>query len=114
MSSVSEAEHVAPEVYEGGRPTPKSDLWAVGCNLYQLLSGLTPIGDRTVMGMKFQQLKCGSYSIPKVNFNCVPAKLLRQLLTYEPESRLDAQQTLQHEFFVAGKYFFNDIKVCII
>ncbi|MEI4273036.1 protein kinase [Klenkia sp. LSe6-5] len=35
-------EYLAPEVADGGEPTPASDLYAVGVVLYELVAGVTP------------------------------------------------------------------------
>jgi Protein kinase domain/NPCBM/NEW2 domain/PASTA domain len=35
-------EYLAPEVADGGQPTPASDLYAVGVMLYELVAGVTP------------------------------------------------------------------------
>lgn len=37
-------EYMAPELIRGDRPTPASDLYAVGIVLYELLTGITPFG----------------------------------------------------------------------
>jgi serine/threonine protein kinase len=34
--------YMAPELFQGKRPTPASDIWAVGVSLYQMLSGSVP------------------------------------------------------------------------
>ncbi|KAB2899961.1 MAG: serine/threonine protein kinase [Kofleriaceae bacterium] len=37
-------EYMAPEVIEGGPPTPRSDCYSVAAMLYELLTGATPFG----------------------------------------------------------------------
>lgn len=42
LSSCGTPEYMPPEVIAGARPTVASDLYAVGCVLYELLTGATP------------------------------------------------------------------------
>eukprot|EP00607_Mallomonas_marina_P010626 CAMPEP_0182422358 /NCGR_PEP_ID=MMETSP1167-20130531/8027_1 /TAXON_ID=2988 /ORGANISM="Mallomonas Sp, Strain CCMP3275" /LENGTH=232 /DNA_ID=CAMNT_0024600357 /DNA_START=450 /DNA_END=1145 /DNA_ORIENTATION=+ len=39
---VGTAEYLSPEILDGGRATPASDLWALGCLLYLLCIGCSP------------------------------------------------------------------------
>jgi serine/threonine protein kinase len=39
---VGTPDYMAPEVVTGGAATPASDLWALGCMLYQSAVGRTP------------------------------------------------------------------------
>jgi serine/threonine protein kinase len=38
--------YLAPELIEGGRATPASDIYALGCLLYETIAGAPPFGDR--------------------------------------------------------------------
>jgi serine/threonine-protein kinase len=41
-------EYMAPELIKGAPATPASDIYALGCLVYQCVAGKTPFGDRSV------------------------------------------------------------------
>ena len=41
-------EYMAPELIKGAPATPASDIYALGCLVYQCIAGKTPFGDRSV------------------------------------------------------------------
>lgn len=45
-SFVGTAQYVSPEVLESRAVTPAADLWALGCIIYQMVSGLPPFNDQ--------------------------------------------------------------------
>lgn len=45
-SFVGTAQYVSPELLESKKVGPASDLWALGCILYQMVSGLPPFRSR--------------------------------------------------------------------
>jgi serine/threonine protein kinase len=49
-------EYMAPELIKGEPATPASDLYALGCLVYQCLAGKTPFGDRTVFAIGIAHL----------------------------------------------------------
>jgi len=48
--------YLAPEVLEGEEPTPASDRYALGCVLYELLSGQPPFTGATPMAVMYQHV----------------------------------------------------------
>lgn len=47
-SFVGTAQYVSPELLTDKPVTPSSDLWAFGCIIYQMISGLPPFRSRLV------------------------------------------------------------------
>lgn len=45
-SFVGTAQYVSPELLTDKRASPSSDLWAFGCIIYQMISGLPPFRSR--------------------------------------------------------------------
>src|SRR5262249_15613253 len=48
--------YMAPELVGDGQLTPSVDLYALGCVLYQMLTGRLPFNSDTLMGYIMQQL----------------------------------------------------------
>ena len=46
--------YMAPEVFEGGRPDHRADIWAVGVILYELLSGRRPFESPTIPSLIYK------------------------------------------------------------
>jgi Serine/threonine protein kinase len=53
---IGSAEYIAPELLEGGAPSPAADIYAVGIVLYELLCGRTPFGSENVATVIRRQL----------------------------------------------------------
>jgi serine/threonine-protein kinase len=48
--------YLAPELIEGGRATPASDIYALGCLLYEATTGAPPFADRRDAGLVYAHL----------------------------------------------------------
>ncbi len=48
-SVVGTAQYIAPEVYEGQRPSPAVDIYGLGIVLYELSCGVTPFADSSAL-----------------------------------------------------------------
>jgi Protein kinase domain len=78
------APYMAPEIWEGRSPTVKTDLYALGCVGFQLLSGTTPFtGDRPALRVAHL-----SQSVPEVpTANVALRNLITRLLAKDPGER---------------------------
>lgn len=104
-SFVGTAQYVSPELLEDKITTKSSDLWALGCIIYQLLSGGVPFPG----GNEYQTFKLireMTYKFP-TGFPEVGENLVRQLLVRDPDARVGCEavggfRTLKQHAFFAG------------
>eukprot|EP00299_Pterocystis_sp_00344_P011433 c5338_g1_i1.p1 GENE.c5338_g1_i1~~c5338_g1_i1.p1 ORF type:complete len:439 (+),score=131.27 c5338_g1_i1:235-1551(+) len=101
MTFVGTAEYVSPEVLNNETATSSSDLWALGCVIYQILAGNPPFkGDTDYI--IFQKILKLDFIFPP-NFPEDAKSLVNQLLVIDPSHRLGADGNLQsikdHPFF---------------
>ncbi|KDQ56399.1 hypothetical protein JAAARDRAFT_132825 [Jaapia argillacea MUCL 33604] len=85
---VGTPQYQPPELLESGTMCPASDLWAIGCIIYQLLSGSFPFCDITDY-LTWQRIKALDYTIP-TDLPPTAADLISRILVREPEGRLGA------------------------
>lgn len=88
-SFVGTAQYVSPELLTDKTASRASDLWALGCIIYQMVAGLPPFRSRSEY-MIFQKILKLEYEIPD-GFCELAKSLVRQLLVVEVSQRLGAQ-----------------------
>lgn len=96
-SFVGTAEYVSPELLTEKSTCKSSDLWALGCILFQLLNGKPPFKASNEY-QTFQKIVNLEYTIPP---HCPPkaADLIKRLLVLDPKARLSVPEIREHEFF---------------
>nr|XP_025878158.1 3-phosphoinositide-dependent protein kinase 1 isoform X2 [Oryza sativa Japonica Group] len=82
---VGTAAYVPPEVLNSAPPTFGNDLWALGCTLYQLLSGSSPFKDASEW-LIFQRIIARDLKIPEY-FSDDARDLIDKLLDVDPSKR---------------------------
>ncbi len=88
--------YIAPEIIEGGKHAPASDVWGLGATLYRALAGRLPFDGDTAAALFFRVLNAEPLPLPED----VPAPLralVLSCLSKRPESR----PTLDDAFFAA-------------
>ncbi|KRT86494.1 phosphotransferase [Oryctes borbonicus] len=103
-SFVGTAQYVSPELLQDTEVCLASDLWALGCILYQMLSGEAPFkaGSEYLIFQKILKLE---YEFPE-GFNKTAKDLVEKLLVLVPNKRLGATDSRpytsirDHEFFL--------------
>lgn len=97
--------YMAPEVIEGGPHTMATDLWSLGCVLYELFTGHPPFVAEAYHDLVHQILHT-DYPAPKVRGARLSAKpspdfvdLLSQLLLKDPTARITWEGLLVHPFW---------------
>lgn len=88
-SFVGTAQYVSPELLTEKTASRSSDLWALGCIVYQMVAGLPPFRSRSEY-MIFQKIVKLEYEIPD-GFSQLAKSLVSQLLVLDPTQRLGAQ-----------------------
>ncbi|XP_064478988.1 3-phosphoinositide-dependent protein kinase 1-like [Ornithodoros turicata] len=100
-SFVGTAQYVSPEMLSDKSCSPSTDLWALGCIVYQMISGLPPFRGPNEY-LTFQKIMKLEYKFPD-GFNPVAKEFVQKLLVIDPNERLGANGgyvTLkEHEFF---------------
>lgn len=103
-SFVGTAHYVSPEILKGERLTKAADLWALGCIIYQMISGLPPFraGSEYLI---FQKILERDLQFPD-GFNKMAKDLVQRLIQIDPHKRLGAKDQTDlydsirsHEFF---------------
>lgn len=103
-SFVGTAQYVSPEILRGEQLTKAADLWALGCILYQMISGLPPFHAESEF-LIFRKIVDRDLHFPD-GFNKLAEDLVQRLIEIEPNKRLGAddqndiyQSIRSHEFF---------------
>ncbi|KAI4499327.1 hypothetical protein M0802_005587 [Mischocyttarus mexicanus] len=90
-SFVGTAQYVSPELLTDKTASRASDLWALGCIVYQMVAGLPPFRSKYLSEyLIFQKILKLEYEIPD-GFCELAKSLVSQLLVLDPNERLGAQ-----------------------
>ncbi|KAG6852765.1 hypothetical protein C0991_009262 [Blastosporella zonata] len=101
-SFVGTPQYYSPELLAHSHTTPASDLWALGCVMYELHTGSFAFNAPSPL-LTWRLIKALEYTLPE-GFDDALADLVRKLLVAEPEERLGAGKEgmpalKQHPFF---------------
>ncbi|KAJ3299594.1 3-phosphoinositide dependent protein kinase-1 [Borealophlyctis nickersoniae] len=96
-SFVGTAEYCSPELLNDRAASESSDIWALGCILYQLLAGKPPFRGSNEY-QTFQKIAKLEYIIPD-GFNDLAADLIRRILVLDPAQRPSISEIKNHAFF---------------
>ncbi|CAG5130329.1 unnamed protein product [Candidula unifasciata] len=104
-SFVGTAEYVSPEVLNNQPANFGSDLWALGCIIYQCLSGSLPFRSGNEY-QTFQKIVKAEYEFPE-GFNPDAKDLVQKLLVVDPALRLgmakpEGMKALKNHKFYEG------------
>lgn len=89
MSFVGTAQYVSPELLTDKSVSRASDLWALGCIIYQMISALPPFRSNSEY-LIFQKIVNLDYKFPE-GFDSQARDLVEKLLVLDPSARLGAQ-----------------------
>jgi serine/threonine protein kinase len=98
--------YIAPEVLEGGRVDHRTDMWAVGVILYEMLAGRRPYESKTITGLVYQIVHA---PLPPIEAKALPEALLAAVtkaLARDPRERFrdmaEMGRALQSAFGLSG------------
>ena len=102
-SFVGTAQYVSPEILTGRGSSGASDLWALGCILYQMVTGMPPFQSQSeyLIFQKIQKLEYTFYE----GFDESAKDLIKSLLVIEPSDRLGARDGVPYESIRAHSFF---------
>jgi len=106
-SFVGTAQYVSPEVLTGQDTSPASDLWALGCILYQMVTGMCPFVSQTEY-LIFQKIQALDYTFPE-GFDSRVKDLVTRLLVIDPEKRLGALESRSGYTSIKNHPFFEGV-----
>jgi serine/threonine protein kinase len=95
------AEYISPEQLKGGRGDPRSDIYAVGIMLYEMLTGKTPFRGDNPFAVMNARLVSDPIPLRQVDPQALPAleEILFRALEYDPRRR-----------YSNAREFANDLK----
>ncbi|KAJ3417523.1 3-phosphoinositide dependent protein kinase-1 [Chytridiales sp. JEL 0842] len=96
-SFVGTAEYCSPELLNDRAASYSSDIWAVGCILYQLVAGKPPFKGANEY-QTFQKIIKLEYTMPET-FASQTKDIVTQILHLNPEKRPSIIQLKAHPFF---------------
>lgn len=81
------------------------NLWAVGCIVYRLITGVVPFPPGTSLVKYCEDKSLFPYdALFDSGVKCNGANFIRQLLITNPKDRPSVSQTLQHQWIISGKF----------
>ncbi len=105
-SFVGTPEYVSPEIFTSRGSSRASDLWAIGCILYQMITGIPPFQSQSEY-IIFKKIEKLEYSFHE-GFDENAKDLIRKLLVIEPKERLGARE--KHTYAsIRGHPFFKGL-----
>lgn len=107
-SFVGTAQYVSPEILTGQYTTKSVDLWALGCIIYQMISGLPPFRAGTEY-LIFQKILKLDLTFPD-GFDETAKDLVEKLLQIDPTQRLGMDDEPDCYKSIRAHPFFDGIK----
>ncbi|XP_067003119.1 3-phosphoinositide-dependent protein kinase 1 isoform X2 [Anabrus simplex] len=102
-SFVGTAQYVSPELLTEKSVSKSSDLWALGCIIYQMVAGLPPFMARSEY-LIFQKITKLEYEFPD-GFAPSARHLVEKLLVLDSSKRLGALDTVNYPSIRAHPFF---------
>ncbi|XP_061387063.1 3-phosphoinositide-dependent protein kinase 1 [Musca vetustissima] len=106
-SFVGTAQYVSPEVLQNAPITPAADLWALGCIIYQMMSGLPPFRGSNDYVI-FKEIIACNLDFPQ-GFDKDAEDLVKKLLKLNPAERLGAQEFGGQYDSIRSHPFFKNV-----
>lgn len=102
-SFVGTAQYVSPEILKGQPSSAAVDLWAFGCIIYQMVTGLPPFRGGSEY-LIFQSILKQQLSFPD-GFDAQAKDLVEKLLVLEPSARIGAKDRNRYDSIRSHPFF---------
>jgi serine/threonine protein kinase len=98
-STVGTPDYMSPEQLKGERGTARSDIYAVGIILYEMLCGRTPFEGENVFAIMNQHVSQDPPSVRKYNPQISPEleTVVMRAIRRDPQKRYQSMQELLHD-----------------
>jgi NIMA (never in mitosis gene a)-related kinase len=97
----------SPEVWSGKEYGLKSDIWSLGCILYQMATLKMPFQGNNFKEVYNNVSKCKYQPLPNI-YSKELDSIIKKLLQIDPEKRPTCQEILKDPIIIEkSKYFFN-------
>ncbi|KAH7335911.1 kinase-like domain-containing protein [Rhizoctonia solani] len=107
-SFVGTAEYVSPELLINNVTSRSSDVWAIGCILFQMLAGRPPFKGGSEY-LTLEQVKRLEYEVPE-HFDPIAGELVKSILVLDPTARPTTAAIRAHPFL--GDIVWEDLWTC--
>jgi len=104
-SFVGTAQYVSPEILTNSGSSPASDLWAIGCILYQMVTGMPPFQSQSEY-LIFQKIQNLEFSFHE-GFDARVKDLVTKFLVLNPKDRLGALDSVGYPSIKCHPFFEN-------
>mmetsp|Transcript_909 Transcript_909/g.1359 ORF Transcript_909/g.1359 Transcript_909/m.1359 type:complete len:516 (+) Transcript_909:145-1692(+) len=88
--------YMAPEVWSGRPYSYSSDLWSLGCVLYEMMTFRTPMEGRSMQELKLRICSGRFATIPPGRYSAELTGFAHSLLSLDPRKRPTAEQVLNN------------------
>lgn len=99
--------YMSPELFKNKPYNHKSDVWALGCVLYELCALVHPFDATSLQGLAAKIMK-GSYAPINPKYSQSLRSLIASMLAVDPRSRPSVAEVLQQPYL--KKHIYNFIK----
>ena len=103
-SFVGTAQYVSPELLNDKQTCIASDLWALGCIIFQMLTGKFPFQAPNEY-LTFQQIINCRYEFPEEGIDPEAKDLIQKLLKLDPKDRIGSEQSGGYDVLKSHPFF---------